>query len=131
MIDDLFGALSLAVFERRADGLFDALGRLPEWLALESKAVDLTASFPLLEMFFEEWNEKWDGHSDVWTEQGSNGAELYLQAVATTVDARKFLAIKSLPALVSKRAASITAPPDCLSRPRTDPCGSAGVGPRR
>ncbi len=32
MIDDLFCALDLAMFELRKDGLFDPVGRMPEWL---------------------------------------------------------------------------------------------------
>ena len=52
MIENLFGALSLAVFERRADGLFDAIGRLPEWLSISGPIIDLADQFPLLEVFF-------------------------------------------------------------------------------
>ena len=96
MIDDLFGALSLAVFERRADGLFDAIGRLPDWLAVTGRMVDLTEQFPMLEIFFAECDEKWDGHSDVWTEPTADG-ELYLQASATSLDGKRYLAIRSLP----------------------------------
>jgi signal transduction histidine kinase/DNA-binding NarL/FixJ family response regulator len=100
MIDDLFGALSLAVFERRAAGLFETVGQLPAWLAFAERRVDLSDRFPLLEVFFAECDESWEAESDVWTEpspDGKEGAELYLQAVATTLADKRFLAIRSLP----------------------------------
>ena len=96
MIENLFGALSLAVFERRADGLFDAIGRLPEWLSISGPIIDLADQFPLLEVFFLDCEANWEGQSDVWTEAAAEG-EIYLQATATTQDARKYLAIRALP----------------------------------
>jgi signal transduction histidine kinase/DNA-binding response OmpR family regulator len=97
MSEDLFAALSLAVFERRKDGLFGAVGRLPGWLTVESDPVDLTDQFPLLDMFFGEWEEEWEGQSDVWTEPQDEGGELYLQATAASIAGKRFLAIRSLP----------------------------------
>jgi len=97
MTEDLFGTLSLAVFERRDDGLFDAVGKLPDWLRIESQPADLTDQFPLLGMFFAKWEEKWEGQSDVWTEAHAEGGELYLQAIAATADGKRFVAFKSLP----------------------------------
>ncbi len=96
MIEDLFGALSLAVFERRSDGLFEAVGRMPGWLVVPGHTVDLADQYPLLEVFFAEWEEQWEGHSDVWTELTAEG-ELYLQATATTQGESRFLAIRALP----------------------------------
>ncbi len=34
MIEDLLPSLGLALFERRADGLFDPVGVIPQWLHL-------------------------------------------------------------------------------------------------
>jgi hypothetical protein len=97
MIDDLFAALDVAVFERRADGLFDRVGRMPEWLQVPDNPADLADSFPMLELFFPECDPEWEARSDVWTEPDPRGGELYLQAAATTVEERRFIALRSLP----------------------------------
>src|SRR5580658_2939760 len=97
MIDDLFSALDLAVFERRADGLFDPLGRMPQWLRASTCPMDLGDRFPLLELFISECATEWNRQSDVWTETDPRGGELYLQAVAATHDNRRLIALKSLP----------------------------------
>ena len=97
MIENLFAALDLAVFERRADGLFDPVGRTPDWLGISDNPVDLSDTFPLLELFVSERDAQWRGESDVWTEPDPRGGELYLQAVATTLGERRFIALRSLP----------------------------------
>jgi signal transduction histidine kinase/DNA-binding response OmpR family regulator len=97
MIDDLFSALDLAVFERRADGLFDPLGCLPQWLRAPAGPIDLCDRFPLLELFISECEAEWNRQSDVWTEADPGGGELYLQAVAATHENRRLIALKSLP----------------------------------
>jgi len=97
MIDDLFSALDLAVFERRADGLFDPLGRMPQWLRASTCPMDLCDRFPLLELFISECETEWNRQSDVWTETDPRGGELYLQAVAATHENRRLIALKCLP----------------------------------
>ncbi|HEX4274717.1 MAG TPA: ATP-binding protein [Bryobacteraceae bacterium] len=97
----LFAALGLAVFEHRADGLFNRIGPTPAWLQLAGDPVDLVDAYPLLDLFLSECEENWTGHSDVWTEPdpdrpGESG-EFYLQAVAAEASGRRYLAIKSLP----------------------------------
>jgi signal transduction histidine kinase/CheY-like chemotaxis protein len=96
MIENLFGALSLGVFERRSDGHFEVVGKLPAWLPCTERTLDLADRYPLLEVFFTECDESWEAESDVWTEPSEHG-ELYLQAVATTLADKRFLAIRSLP----------------------------------
>jgi signal transduction histidine kinase/CheY-like chemotaxis protein len=96
-LDDLWAAFDLAVFERRADGLFNPVGRTPEWLNIPGSPIDLCDSFPLLELFISECDEEWNGQSDFWTEPDPRGGELYLQAVATALADRRFIAVRSLP----------------------------------
>jgi signal transduction histidine kinase/DNA-binding response OmpR family regulator len=97
MTEDLFAALDLAMFERRADGLFEPVGRMPEWLPISVSPVDLNDLFPVLEFFASEWEPKWEGESDIWTYTDPRGGELHLVGVATTLGDRRFIALKSLP----------------------------------
>jgi signal transduction histidine kinase/CheY-like chemotaxis protein/HPt (histidine-containing phosphotransfer) domain-containing protein len=97
MTEDLFAPLDLAMFERRADGLFEPVGRMPDWLPISSSPVDLNDSFPVLEMLVAECGEEWKGHSGVWTEPDPRGGELYLQAIAAALADRRFIALRSLP----------------------------------
>ena len=97
MIDDLFSALDLAVFERRADGLFDPRGCMPEWLEVAAGPIDLCDRFPLLELFVSECEPEWNRQSDVWTEPDPRGGELYLQGVAVRLADRRVIALRSLP----------------------------------
>jgi signal transduction histidine kinase/CheY-like chemotaxis protein len=97
MTEDLFATLGLAVFERRADGLFDPVGRMPEWLEIPNSPVDMTDRFPVLELFVPEWDTKWEGESDNWEDLDPRGGKLFLQAVATALGERRFIAIRSLP----------------------------------
>jgi signal transduction histidine kinase/DNA-binding NarL/FixJ family response regulator len=97
MTEDLFAVLGLAVFERRADGLFDPVGRMPEWLEIPNSPVDMTDRFPVLELFVPEWDTKWEGESDVWEDLDRSGGKLYLQAVATEIADRRFIAVRSSP----------------------------------
>src|SRR5580658_3614815 len=97
MTEDLFAALDLAMFERRADGLFEPVGRMPAWMPLSTSPVDLNDLFPVLEFFASEWETTWEGESDIWTYSDPRGGELHLVGVATTLADRRFLALKSLP----------------------------------
>src|SRR5580658_7682511 len=97
MTEDLFAALGLAVFERRADGLFDPVGLTPEWLEIPNSPVDITDRFPVLELFVPEWDTKWEGESDNWEDLDPRGGKLFLQAVATALGERRFIAVRSLP----------------------------------
>ena len=97
-IADLPGALHLAAFEQLPGGVFQPIGRLPAWLAApDAQSVDLCDIFPMLEMFLPDWETVWQGISDIWTEHDAEGREQYLQAVATEVDGRRFLVLKTLP----------------------------------
>ena len=100
---DLPAALDLAAFEQVEGGLFQPLGRLPEWIArplgiaLDEPAINLGDLFPMLEMFLPECETAWQGESDIWTETDANGRDNYLQAVATELNGRRFLVLKTLP----------------------------------
>jgi signal transduction histidine kinase/DNA-binding NarL/FixJ family response regulator len=59
--------------------------------------VDLCDLFPLLELFLPGCETSWRGVSDIWTEAGEQGNEVYLQAVATEVGGERFLVLKTLP----------------------------------
>ena len=103
---DLPAVLDLAVFEQLSDTRFRAVGRLPGWLPLPTPVddgIDLTGHFPLLELFFTECEPAWEStaglrmDSDIWSEQGAHGRELYLQAVATSSGGRRLIILRSLP----------------------------------
>jgi signal transduction histidine kinase/DNA-binding NarL/FixJ family response regulator len=100
---DLPAALDLAVFEQMPEGLFRPLGQLPAWLPISGAfPVDLAEAFPMLELFLPDFMPVWESGappktSDVWTETGPGSEELYLEAVAAAVGARRFLTLRSLP----------------------------------
>ena len=96
---DLPAALDLAAFEQVEGGLFQPIGRLPGWFSLPSvpPPFDLGDLFPLLEMFLPQRESDWRGTSDIWTETDAQGRDRYLQAVATEVNGRRFLVLKTLP----------------------------------
>jgi signal transduction histidine kinase/CheY-like chemotaxis protein len=96
-IDDLFAPLGLAVFERRPGGLFDPVGRVPDWLEIPNGPVDMTDRFPALELSVSEWDTKWEGESGIWEDRDPRGDKLYLRAVAAALGDRRFIAIRSLP----------------------------------
>ena len=107
-IDDLFAPFGLAAFEHLSEGSFRPVGRLPAWLPLSGAwtgdaTIDLADRFFFLESFLPECEAVWDAgeagplESDIWTEPDGRGGELYLQAIATAVDGRRFIAIRSLP----------------------------------
>jgi signal transduction histidine kinase/CheY-like chemotaxis protein len=105
--DDIFAPFGLAVFERLSDGSFEAVGELPGWVKAVAPGlgdgvgagnIDLAAHFPMLEIFLPDAeNAKGPVESDVWTETDAHGAEVYVQAVATTVATRRFIGLRSLP----------------------------------
>ena len=100
--------LDVALFERLSDARFRPVGRLPNWLPLPTEchggeSIDLTEHFPLLELFLAECEPAWESStglrmdSDIWSEQGAHGRELYLQAVATSAGGRRVIVLRSLP----------------------------------
>jgi signal transduction histidine kinase/CheY-like chemotaxis protein len=96
-IEDLFSVFDLALFEQLRDGVFEAVGALPEWLDAPAGPIDLADRFPMLEVFAPDWREG-VSESDVWTEPDpAGGDEMYLQAVASTCEGRRFLALRRLP----------------------------------
>jgi signal transduction histidine kinase/CheY-like chemotaxis protein len=102
VFDDLPAALGMAAFEHLEEGRFRAIGRLPSWAPFGPDPVDLTEHFPLLSLFLDDAGEQWKKGtgsvvSDIWTESDGMGGELYLQAVATSVDGGRFLIIRPLP----------------------------------
>jgi signal transduction histidine kinase/CheY-like chemotaxis protein len=103
-IRDLPALLDLAVFERVAGTACKPVGRLPGWPILNgiNGETDLAETFPMLEFFFPEFEPAWKSGgspvtSDIWTETDAQGADQYLQAVATSSDGRNFLVLKTLP----------------------------------
>jgi hypothetical protein len=70
---------------------------MPEWLQILDGPTDLNDRFPILELFVSVWETKWEGESDVWTDLDPCGSKLHLQAAATTLADRRFIAVRSLP----------------------------------
>jgi signal transduction histidine kinase/CheY-like chemotaxis protein/HPt (histidine-containing phosphotransfer) domain-containing protein len=102
-IENLFAGLDLAVFERLANGWFQALGATPAWLSMPAGPVDLADLFPMLEIFLPECEAGWENNaspsvqSDIWTEPDPSGGENYLQAVAAAAGGRRFVVLRRLP----------------------------------
>ena len=95
-------------FEKLDKG-YRQLGLSPGWysdlksaLVLRGKYVELTDTFPYLEVFQYEisdlWRSEHDGKkvSGIWEEDLRNGGKLYLQALALRYDKRNYLLIKPL-----------------------------------
>src|SRR5579862_2926002 len=96
---DLPAALNLAVFEQVSESLFEPVGQLPAWWPIAADfPIDLADQFPMLELFLSESGKGREPEtSDIWTETGNDGEELYLEAVATGLGERRFLVLRSLP----------------------------------
>lgn len=95
-------------FEKMSDG-YKLLGNTPAWfeeingkLHFSSKNIELTETFPFLEVFHYEaeeiWNAPHDGKfvSGLWEENKKNGEKIYLQALALRHIKRNYLLIKPL-----------------------------------
>src|ERR1017187_3557903 len=100
-IENLFGALDLAVFVQLPGGMYQPVGATPSWLELSSAPIDLTDRFPILEIFLPESETVWEtggtAQSDIWTEPDpAGGDELYLQAVAALAGDRRYIALRRL-----------------------------------
>jgi signal transduction histidine kinase/CheY-like chemotaxis protein len=95
-------ALGIAVFERRAEGLFALREPAPAWLGEFDfhDGDDFTESFPFLEIFLPDAEEHWAGakteplYSDVWTQTGRSGQDRHLRAAAATVGGAPVLCIE-------------------------------------
>jgi signal transduction histidine kinase/CheY-like chemotaxis protein/HPt (histidine-containing phosphotransfer) domain-containing protein len=105
---DLPAVLDLAVFEQLPNARFRPVGRLPRWLQLPADSpdgideIDLAEHYPLLASFDAECEQVWESaaglrkESDIWTEHSDHG-EQYLQAVATNLNGRRLIVLRSLP----------------------------------
>src|SRR5579863_6486954 len=110
IVAGILAALDLAIFERMPDGLFHRVGPVPRWFeellpaAAGADTLDLTDVFPYLETFFAELPEfaelpkaelpKKDAlsnpsRSDTWRERDRQGNEIFLQALALSVDGNR------------------------------------------
>lgn len=96
MTEDLLPSLGLALFERRADGLFDPVGAIPDWLSVTSNPVDLTEDFPLLGLFLSDCEAEWKGESEIWDEADAAGGKRSMLAMATVLNDRRFIAVQLL-----------------------------------
>src|SRR5262245_46595921 len=100
-------ALENLVLERLPDGRFVKAGVCPTWcLALQSQLLreerpfDVEELFPFLAAFLPQAESAWRDEpkvgsvdSDFWTEIGSSGEELHLEASAVSVGASQVLVI--------------------------------------
>lgn len=102
MIEDLLPALGFAVFERRADGLFDPVGITPEWLPVTANPADLGDDFPVLGMFLSDCEAEWKGQSDIWDVSDATGGTRSLMALATVMNDRRFIAVQLLPQVMNE-----------------------------
>ncbi len=106
-------ALNLAVFVRQSDGSFKSVGEPPDWLrqfSVENQL--LTETFPFLEVFMPEAEVAWGGagtsraRSDIWTQEGTDGCDVQLQALALRVGECKYLVLDSPVAAFEERRLS-------------------------
>jgi signal transduction histidine kinase/CheY-like chemotaxis protein len=102
MIEDLLPSFGIALFERRADGLFDPVGAVPEWLSITATPVDLTEDLPQLELFLSDCEADWNGESEIWEQPDGEGLSRSLLAVATALNSRRFLAVQRLPRVINE-----------------------------
>ncbi len=102
MIENLLPSLGVAVFERRADGLFDPVGITPEWLPVSANPADLGNDFPVLGMFLSDCEGEWKGQSDIWDASDASGGKRSLMAMATVVNDRRFIAVQLLPQVMNE-----------------------------
>lgn len=95
-------------FEKDATG-YRLLGTAPDWfksiqakLFFNGKNVELTETFPYIEVFQYEaesvWTSEEDGKmvSGIWEETNNKGEKIYLQALALCYEKRNYLLIKPL-----------------------------------
>src|SRR5215469_10866563 len=102
MIEQLLPSIGVALFERGADGLFDPVGPIPEWLTVTANPVDLSDDFPLLGLFLSDCEAEWKGESEVWHESDPAGGERSLLAVATVLNDRRYVAVQLLPKAINE-----------------------------
>ena len=104
---ELLNALEMAVFEAGDEGLFKALGTLPEWFhsiyegkISEGVPLKLSKRFLFLANFLEDARELWNSKEDIrlksgtWTETGPSGRHLELEAVALNLGPRHILILQ-------------------------------------
>src|SRR5580704_7010517 len=103
LLGSLLGLLSAAVFEQVADGRFSSIGALPDWLPVDADPANLSDQFPIVDLFFPEFEAVWKQsepsrcESDIWTETDPRGGEQYVQAMASNAGGRRLLIIRALP----------------------------------
>lgn len=108
LLSGVFARLEAAVFRRLAEGSFELLSRLPDWLGpLFSEAgrrpgsVRLDGLFAFLDHFLEDAARHWSSgraeplRSDPWEEGDEAGRPYRLQATAMTVDGEAVLILES------------------------------------
>ncbi|MBW4611856.1 MAG: HAMP domain-containing histidine kinase [Desmonostoc vinosum HA7617-LM4] len=107
---DLFSALNILVLERLDFGLFQIDGNVPNWVEQFCSQKFTTGmeilipqkNFSFLENFLIDAEEFWQRNSDskltsgIWTDQDINNTEYHFEAVAISVNNRKFLLIETL-----------------------------------
>src|SRR5579871_5090333 len=102
MIEDLLSSVEIALFERRADNLFEPVGPIPSWLPVTTNPVDLIEEFPQLEMHLSDWETEWKGESEIVDIADPAGGNRSLLAVATVLEGRRYLAVKLLPRVLNE-----------------------------
>jgi signal transduction histidine kinase/CheY-like chemotaxis protein/HPt (histidine-containing phosphotransfer) domain-containing protein len=104
-MENLPAALDLAAFERTSDGLFRALGKLPDWLRFGEGApaeIDLAERYPLLELFLSDCEPVFESgtpprlDSDIWEEDEPDGTRRQLEASALRLGSRSLIVLRSL-----------------------------------
>lgn len=116
VVTALSAALGQLVLERQPDGRFTRRGGLPAWCAaLRSRALDGNAPiaveevFPFLDVFLPQAQDAWRSggdpwaESEFWTEVGSDGQELHLEATAVRVGDDEVLVIERNERLFAQR----------------------------
>jgi signal transduction histidine kinase len=132
---ELTASLSQLVLERVPDGRFVRRGEVPSWCGAvhgdelrEEQPFDAEAVFPFLATFMPRAEQAWRSarptcvDSEFWTEVGSNGEELHLEATAVRAGSSDVLVVRRNEALfvqqqlVLQRARELRMTHDALTR---------------
>lgn len=113
LLSQIFSALKILALEVTTEDTLKVIGELPEWITQEficqdvdsqtpdSKTFDAAAFSSFLSNFIVDAEAFWAQRADqllrsgVWTETGTSGRDIHLEAIALFLEGRKIILIQS------------------------------------